>query len=92
MISFTRIAKAVLAEGQYDPVNEESDIKRLNRKFNRFIETLGISATSLKDDRSRMYFSEDAVPILKVILKQLDKERKFDRSISEKLGMQFYCM
>ena len=60
MISFTRIAKAVLAEGQYDPVNEESDIKRLNRKFNRFVEALGISATSLKDSRSRMYFSEEA--------------------------------
>ena len=91
MISFTRIAKAVLAEGQYDPINEESDIKRLNRKFNRFVEALGISATSLKDSRSRMYFNEEAVPVLKGILKQLDKERKFDRSISEELEMQFYC-
>ena len=81
MISFTRIAKAVLAEGQYDPINEESDIKRLNRKFNRFVEALGINATSLKDSRSRMYFSEESVPILKGILKQLDKERKFTTDV-----------
>ena len=91
MILFTQIAKAVLAEGQYDPVNEESDIRRLNRKFNRFIEAMGVSTTSLRDSRSRMYFSEEAVPIMKGILKQLDKGRKFDRSISERPEMQFYC-
>ncbi len=75
MVSFTRIAKAVLKEGHYDPINEESDIKRLNRKFNKFVESMGIQASSLKDNRSRMYFSENAVPMLKEILRLLDNER-----------------
>ena len=81
MILFTQIAKAVLAEGRYDPVNEESDIKRLNRKFNRLVEAMRVSTTSLKDSRSRMYFSEEAVPIMKGILKQLDKGRKFTNDV-----------
>ena len=90
MISFTRIAKAVLAEGQYDPVNEESDIKRLNRNFNRFVEALGISTTSLKDSRTRVYFSEEAVPVLKGILKQLDKERRIATDVLNACNIILY--
>ncbi len=77
MLSFTRIAKEVLNDGRHYVVNLDSEIKRLNRKFTRFIEAGGINARRLKDNHSRMYFDENDAPFLKEILRQLDEERSF---------------
>lgn len=77
MVSFTQIAREVLEDGRRDSVNIDSNIKRLNRKFTKFVEAGGVSAEMLKDERSRMYFDESEVSFLKEILKQLDEERGF---------------
>lgn len=48
MVSFTQIAREVLEDGRRDPVNIDNNIKRLNRKFTKFVEAGGGSAEMLK--------------------------------------------
>lgn len=75
MKSFTQIATEVIRETFPRESNIDSEVKRLNRYFTKFVSIMGGDIKELKDEKSRMYFSEEEEPFLKVILQQLATEK-----------------
>lgn len=89
MVSLSHVAGDV-AEAVLYFEDRDSAVKKLRRKFKRFIEAGGGNCEKLKDDNGNMYFDESEVPLIKTILTQLAEDNGFAGKFIKKNGQVDY--